>query len=160
MQGSPSGPPQPHCWCLLLSSCHLKNHTHTPLIAAPCMVHCLLFRSSPSPPLPPCCLSPGSCITVTAAGMANIVAAIKAHCPAVAAATGPNQLRPGSVTTVLPMKTAEDLEVWQKLDDVIMVRLWVLVLALVQLLDTMQLLLRLSVSCCCCLVSSGTVAGV
>lgn len=58
------------------------------------------------------------------------MAAIKAHCPAVAAATGPNQLRPGNVTTVLPMKTAEDLEVWQKLDDVIMVCLWVLLLLL------------------------------
>jgi hypothetical protein len=52
--------------------------------------------------------------------MANIVAAIKAHCPTVASAAG-NQLRPGSATTILPMKTADDLAVWEKLDDVIMV---------------------------------------
>lgn len=143
----------------------LKNHTHThtpPCCLSPgsCITVTAAGMANTLPPLSlfpfktrplPCCLSPGWFTTVTAAGMANIVAAIKAHCPAVAAATGPNQLRPGRVTTVLPMKTAEDLEVWQKLDDVIMVRLWVL---LVLVLDTKQLLLLLSVSCCC-LVSGG-----
>jgi hypothetical protein len=52
--------------------------------------------------------------------MPNILAAFKKHCPQVAASTG-SVLRPGSVDTVLPMKTAADLQMWEKLDDVIMV---------------------------------------
>jgi hypothetical protein len=51
--------------------------------------------------------------------MPNILAAFKKHCPQVAATD--SVLRPGSVDTILPMKTAADLQKWEKLDDVIMV---------------------------------------
>ena len=53
--------------------------------------------------------------------MANIVAALKAHCPALAAAAAAPQLSSGSATTILPMRSEEDLAVWERLDDVIMV---------------------------------------
>lgn len=45
--------------------------------------------------------------------MANIIAAIKQHAPQIAAATSI------SSSTILPMKTADDLAVWERLDDVI-----------------------------------------
>lgn len=54
-------------------------------------------------------------------GMANIITALKSHCPALAAAAATSQLSVGSATTILPMRSAEDMEAWQKLDDVIMV---------------------------------------
>lgn len=50
------------------------------------------------------------------AGMANILAALAQHAP---------QLSSGAAITsssILPMKTVEDLEAWERLDDVIMVR--------------------------------------
>ena len=53
--------------------------------------------------------------------MANILAAAQQHAPALAAAIRP-QLSAATAETILPMKTAEDLEIWDKLDDVIMVR--------------------------------------
>lgn len=54
-------------------------------------------------------------------GMAHIVAAIKAHCPQLAAVAATPQLSNGSSSTILPMKSEEDLAFWEKLDDVIMV---------------------------------------
>jgi hypothetical protein len=54
--------------------------------------------------------------------MANVLAAIAGHAPQLAASMKQQQLAVTSGTTVLPMRTAEDLEAWQKLDDVIMVR--------------------------------------
>lgn len=53
--------------------------------------------------------------------MANILSALKQHCPALAAVAATPQLSVGSSSTILPMKTADDLEAWEKLDDVIMV---------------------------------------
>lgn len=52
--------------------------------------------------------------------MANILDAIRAHAPALTAAIKP-QLSATSAETVLPMASAEDLAVWERLDDVIMV---------------------------------------
>lgn len=57
---------------------------------------------------------------VEAGGMANILSALKQHCPALAAVAATPQLSVGSSSTILPMKTADDLEAWEKLDDVIM----------------------------------------
>lgn len=54
------------------------------------------------------------------AGVANIIAAIKQHAPQLAATIKP-QLSAFTAETILPMKTEKDLEVWEKLDDVIMV---------------------------------------
>lgn len=49
------------------------------------------------------------------AGMANILAALSQHAPAVAAA------KAVSSSSILPMTTAEELQAWERLDDVIMV---------------------------------------
>jgi hypothetical protein len=48
--------------------------------------------------------------------MANIMAALKQHAPGIAAAGSGV-----SSSSILPMSTAEELAVWERLDDVIMV---------------------------------------
>eukprot|EP00878_Enallax_costatus_P001050 GHUV01001185.1.p1 GENE.GHUV01001185.1~~GHUV01001185.1.p1 ORF type:complete len:643 (+),score=165.16 GHUV01001185.1:143-2071(+) len=51
---------------------------------------------------------------VEAQGISNIIAAIQKHAPQIAAAT------PISSSSILPMITADDLAIWERLDDVIM----------------------------------------
>jgi hypothetical protein len=48
--------------------------------------------------------------------MANILAALAQHAPHLSSSAAVTS------SSILPMKTAEDLEAWERLDDVIMVR--------------------------------------
>ena len=94
------------------------------------------------------------CLLLLAAGMANIVAALKQHSPALAATS---QLSSSSSSTILPMKTAQDLEAWEKLDDVIMVRRSLNIFAVGYMMDLLlfiQIIVRSLMGFHMCLFSS------